>query len=310
MTASGKRNAPPKPSPRRAGAVGVRLAYIISAYKNLDQLARLVRRLTTEQSVIVVHVDKKTDDTERDSVVANLSDVPSVYFLERHACHWGGFGHVGATLKGIDALLEREIDFDYVVLLTGQDYPIKSNDAIQRFFEENRGSSFMSHSALPSPWWSPRGGLDRIEHWHLRVYGKHVQLPWKRAFPRPLRPFGGGAYWSLSRECVEYVSDFVAARPDVVDFFKHVDIPDEIFFQTLVMNSRLSDTVVNDNLRYIDWSRGRRPAILETRDFPRLAESPKLFARKFDTTHDAEILELIDRHLLHIKDSAARQSAA
>jgi hypothetical protein len=276
----------------------VRLAYIISAYQNLDQLARLIRRLHGDETSVVVHVDKKTDDEAYSMLLAALGDVPSVHFLERHTCHWGGFGHVRATLKGIHELKRRDVDFDYLVLLTGQDYPIKSNDFIHTFFEEYREKSFMAYNALPTPSWSPRGGLDRIEYWHLRLYGRHLRLPWRRRFPSGLRPFGGGAYWCLSRECVDLVSDFVAARPDVVDFFKHVDIPDEIFFQTVLINSELRETVVNDNLRYIDWTRGVRPAVLDIRDLERLRESPKLFARKFDVHHDEEILDLIDRELL------------
>ncbi len=274
------------------------LAYIVSAYKNLDQVARLAERLNTERSVVYIHVDKKTDHAEYGRLERTLAGRPSVHLLERHVCHWGGFGHVRATLKGIHALLASGSDFEHLVLLTGQDYPIKPLAEIERFFAAHRGTSFMAHNALPSESWSPRGGLDRIEYRHWRVHGKHLRLPWKRSFPAGLRPFGGGAYWCLSRACVDYVRDFVEDRPDVVDFFRHVDIPDEIFFQTIVMNSELAASVVNDNLRYIDWSRGPRPALLETRDFERLRESPKLFARKFDVFHDEDVLDLIDRHLL------------
>jgi Core-2/I-Branching enzyme len=222
-----------------------------------------------------------------------------VHFLERHACHWGGFGHVRASLKGIDALLSSGTRFDYAILLTGQDYPIKSNRYIGRFFETQHPTSFMAASPLPSASWSPRGGLDRIEYAHLRLYGHHARLPLRRAFPKGLRPFGGGAYWSLSRNCIEYVATFVAERPDVVTFFRHVDIPDEIFFHTILMNSPLRHTIVDENLRYIDWTRGRRPAILEARDLDALRASPKLFARKFDVHQDENVLALIDRELLH-----------
>jgi hypothetical protein len=276
----------------------VRIAYVISAYRNLGQLARLVRRLHEGGDEIVVHVDKKTDDGAYSGLLGSFDGIASVHFLERHTCHWGGFGHVRATLKGIRELRRREVDYDYLILLTGQDYPIKSNAFIHAFFEENRGKSFMAYNALPTPSWSPRGGLDRIEYWHLRLYGKHLRLPWKRRFPSGLRPFGGGAYWCLSRECIDLVSDFVAARSDAVDFFKHVDIPDELFFQTVIMNSELRHAVVNDNLRYIDWTRGVRPAVLDVRDFERLRASRKLFARKFDVHHNGEILDLIDRELL------------
>jgi hypothetical protein len=277
------------------------LAFIISAYQRLGQVTRLVRRLRTDATSFFIHVDRKTDDRAYRALVEELRDLSSVHFLERHTCHWGGFGHVRATLKGIEELRRGATPFEYAILLTGQDYPIKSNEYIERFFEAAQPKSFMGFSALPSESWSPRGGLDRIEYRHLRFYGHHVRFPLKRRFPAGLRPYGGGAYWCLSRECVEYVARFVAERPDVVSFFRHVDIPDEIFFQTILMSSELRDTIVNDNLRYIDWTRGRRPAILETKDFEALRSSPKLFARKFDIDQDENVLDLIDRHLLQPK---------
>lgn len=276
----------------------MRYAYIISAYKNLEQVARLVRRLQSDRASFFVHVDKKTDNRDYHALVGSLGDVPSVSFLARHACHWGGFGHVQATLKGIDALAREGAPFDYVILLTGQDYPIKSNEYIERFFDAHAPNSFMGFSPLPSDSWSPRGGLDRIEKVHLRLHGHHLEIPFKRRFPSGLRPFGGGAYWCLSRDCIEYVAGFMARRPDFASFFRHVDIPDEIFFQTILLNSELQDTIVNDNLRYIDWTRGSRPAILEVRDFEALRASPKLFARKFDVHQDEAVLDLIDRYLL------------
>lgn len=283
----------------------MKYAYIISAYKNLEQVTRLVRRLHSDRASFLVHVDRKTDVREYHALVESLRGFPSVGFLARHTCHWGGFGHVRATLKGIDELIRSGTAFDYVILLTGQDYPIKPTEYIERFFETGAPNSFMGFASLPSDSWSPRGGLDRIENWHLRLYGHHLSVPFRRRLPTGLRPYGGGAYWCLSRECIEYVADFVARRPNVVSFFRHVDIPDEIFFQTILLNSELRDTIVNDNLRYIDWTRGRRPAILEVRDFEALRASPKLFARKFDVNQDELILDLIDRHLLQPQGGAA-----
>ena len=48
----------------------------------------------------------------------------------------------------------------------------------------------------------------------------------------------------------------MSEKPDVVRFFGHVKIPDEIFVQTVLLNSPLRDTVVGDDVHYIDWSRG------------------------------------------------------
>jgi hypothetical protein len=71
-----------------------------------------------------------------------------------------------------------------------------------------------------------------------------------------------------------------------------------MFFHTIVMNSPLRDSVVNDELRHVDWTRDPLPAVFGAGDLETLRRSPKLFARKFDATFDAEILDLIDSELL------------
>jgi hypothetical protein len=278
-----------------------RLAYIISAYKLPDQLTRLVRRLDTETASFFVHVDRKTDDATYRRMAEPLSGLDNVHLLERHRCHYGGFGHVEATVKGIRELFRRGIPFDHVLLLTGQDYPIASNRRIGAFFREHEGLSFMTHFPLPSDEWQG-GGMDRIESWHVRFGSHYYRIPGGsgrlgRRFPAGLRPFGGSAYWCLSRECTEVVHEFLEDTPSYVRFFRFVNVPDEIFFQTILLNSPLRDAVLNDDLRHLEWRRPEvagGPAVLGRPDFERIMGSGKLFARKFDTSQDAEILDLID----------------
>jgi hypothetical protein len=137
----------------------VNLAYIVSAYKLPDQLVRLVSTLDTGDSHFLVHVDKKTDDEVFRRMTAPLRDHSNVHFLERHRCFYGGFGHVKATLKGIDEIVRQRLPFDYVILLTGQDYPIKSNRQIEEFFSRHEGRSFMEYFSMPSDGWV--GGSNR-----------------------------------------------------------------------------------------------------------------------------------------------------
>ncbi|NJN99140.1 MAG: hypothetical protein HC875_36125 [Anaerolineales bacterium] len=79
-------------------------------------------------------------------------------------------------------------------------------------------------------------------------------------------------------------------------------MPDELFFQTVLLNSPLRDTIVNDDLKHIQWSTptSAHPDIFSKEDFEKLNRSPKLFARKFDTKHDTVILDLIDQHILGV----------
>ncbi len=103
----------------------MRIAYIISAYKYPEQLIRLIHRLNSEKNSFFVHIDKKTNDKIYNQIVNGLSHLPNVYFLNRHKCYWGDFGHVNATIKGIKEIFNRNLPIDWIILATGLDYPIK-----------------------------------------------------------------------------------------------------------------------------------------------------------------------------------------
>ncbi len=277
----------------------MRIAYVILAHQLPEQLARLVRRLNTPNALFLVHINRRSDDAVYEAARAGLANLDNVVFLRRHKLYWGGFGHVRATLEGLEELHRRSAQFDYAALLTGQDYPIKPAATIERTLSESGGRSFMAYDRLPGGW---EEGMKRITRWHSRRIGVprgwHLQLPIPRRFPQRLVPYGGSSYWWLSREAVDYVRSFVAEDPRYLRFFKHVDVPDEIFFHTILMNSPLRDAVVNDELRHVDWTRDPLPAIFGVGDLETLRRSRKLVARKFDVTVDAEILDLIDRELI------------
>ncbi len=277
----------------------MQIAYVILAHHLPTQLARLVRRLNAPGTSFLIHVNRRSRNGVYQEAHAALSDLENVVFLRRHKLYWGAFGHVRATLEGLEELHRRDIGFDYAVLLTGQDYPIKPHSVIERTFADTGGKSFLAYDRLPGGW---ADGMERITYWHSRRIGLprswHLRLPIKRRFPHGFVPYGGSAYWCLSREAVEHIRHFLAEHPAFCRFFMHVDVPDEIIFHTILLNSSLRDSLVNDDLRYIDWTRQPLPAILGVGDFETLARSPKLFARKFDPRVDARILDLIDSELI------------
>lgn len=283
--------------------IRVRLAYLIRAHHAPAQLARLVRRLDTGNATFFVHVNARTDDAVYGAIAGALSGIESVHWVPRRPVYYAGFSLVRATLAGVEELLRADPPVDYALLLSGQDYPLRPAAEIEEFFEEHAGSSFLHHYALPTPEWADEdGGLRRVRYvWleRLRIRNRLVRLPLvRRRFPAGLEPYGGSAFWCLSRECLEQVQRFTRERPDVVRFFHHTLIPDELFFQTIVMNSPLKDTVVNDDLRYVHWLGGMRPKTLGEDDFEELVGSGKLFARKFDAERDPAVLDRLDRDVL------------
>ena len=278
------------------------IACIISAYQLPRQLVRLVSRLQSPRRTFYVHVDLKTPTSVYDEMAAGLVVHDNVHLLTRHACHWGGFGHVEATLKGLARIADAGTPCDYVVLLTGQDYPIKSNACLDAFFAARQGQSFMNHRPLPIAAF-PDGGYGRLRRRHVVFRGAVRALPslpwlpdsWARRVPYGLHPHFGSGYWCLHRSAVEYVVEFLRTHPGYVRFFQHAYVPDEMFFQTILLNSPLAPTIVNDDVRLIKWP---GPAVLTSADVEDLAASPDLFARKFDERVDTVVLDRIDRELI------------
>jgi len=292
------------------------IAYIISAYKYPEQLVRLVQRLNAEATTFMIHVDKKSDAAMHQRAAAGLARLPNVHFLEPHVCHWGDFGHVRASLKGLRALRQQGSPFEAVVLLTGQDYPIKPNAYIRRFLQQHAGTSFLEHWPLPwQSWANERGGLDRLEYWHYQHGAQTRRFPprwlsfWplRRRLPRGLQPFGGSSYWILSRASADYVDDYVEQHPDYTRFFQRAYVPDESFFQTLLLNSPLAAQVTRNNFRFYEWQAASpSPKILDSGDYDKMARHHGLFARKFDLTVDSAILDRLDQSLLPDDNPAFR----
>jgi hypothetical protein len=305
------------------------LAFIITAYKYPEQLIRLVSRLYEPNRHFFVHVDKKTSPEIFETMIQGLNRFSNVHFLNRHVYHWGSFGIVQTTIDAINKLAERQLEYDYVVYMTGQCYPIKPNLFMDDFLDKHKRTSFIEYSPFPSVKLGGQawryGGYDRIEHWHFHSLGTNLKARlrsiqnlrydhpyWmirllanvvfpKRTFPHSLHPYGGEGTWCLHRTHIDYIRRFMCERPDFAKFFKFVNIPDEIFFQTILANSSFTNDLINQKLHFIKWPTkpSSHPLILRLEDFDNLATSPALFARKFDATVDEQILDHIDKHILH-----------
>ncbi|NES18035.1 MAG: beta-1,6-N-acetylglucosaminyltransferase [Symploca sp. SIO3E6] len=280
----------------------MKIAYIILVHKNPQQLIRLINRLDVEESTFFVHIDKKTNQDIYQEIYEFINKNSNMFLLQRKNIYWGDFSQISPVLLGIKEIFKQDIDFNYVKLLTGQDYPIKSRKEVEYFLLANPNKSFMEYFSIPSKQWQEEGeidgGMGRIKYLYLRILKNRFKTKIERRFPKGFQPFAGSAYWCLSRECGEYLNGFIDKRKSFINFFKGVNLPDEIFFQTIFMNSPFQKDIINNNLTYTDWSNNAaHPAILCTKDLENLSKSSYLFARKFDACQDSKILDLLDKKI-------------
>jgi hypothetical protein len=288
------------------------LVYLVMAHTAPEQVARLVDRLGTPEDVVYVHVDRKTAVEPFERAFAQL-DRPPRMLPRRVPVHWGGYGIVKATLIGMRTALAQPEPWSHLVLLSGADYPIRSADATRAFFDAHPGRSFLSWSAgdgdkVPdeeragNATWHWPGDRWRLDTWTISIRGRRWHVPNDRvrvAPPHPLppglrTPYQGSAWVTLTPEACRYVLRFLRRRPDAALFFRTTMIQDEFVFQTILLNSPLRDTVVNEDLRYMNWA-GNSPPTIQPADVPLMRASAKLFGRKFDLATAPEPYDALDR---------------
>ncbi|MCO5934670.1 beta-1,6-N-acetylglucosaminyltransferase [Mucilaginibacter sp. RB4R14] len=290
-------------------------AYIIIAHKAPAQLHRLISRLNDGKSEFFIHIDKKADLKQFD----NLNDFGnSLHFLERFDSKWGSLGAIQPFLSGLIAIKDSETEFDRIMLLSGQDYPIKSNDEIDEFFVSSPYSVFINYFPIPNyERWpgSDRGGLYRVDkyyfglEWYELFSSRFLNLvsayvPFlRREIPNGMKPFTGQTWWNLDTYALNYILNYVAQHPEYLHFHKNTFVADEVFVQMIIGNStdeRLLNSIENSEKRFTIWEKvsNPHPVILKVTDFMAIASSDDLFARKFDETVDSEILDLIDAKIL------------
>jgi hypothetical protein len=297
----------------------VKKAYIILAHKNEQQVQRLVDTLDDNNSTFFLHVDLKVSNSEFKKVFEKDT---RVHFVPRVKTEWGGFGLVEATLNAMSEV-SKSGNFDKIILLSGQDYPIKSNEEIDQYFHDSKFNIFIDHFPLPNyKKWGSDGGMYRVNKyffglsWIEKYLAKAVNFlamfipAINRKIAKGMEPFSGSQWWAMDMPALNYILDYVATHPEYVKFHKHTFAADELFFQMILLNCEdesLRDNIANDNLRYMKWKTSdiAHPEILKVNDLTYIGKSNALFARKFDTGIDEEVINVIDDQLLNKLNTAS-----
>lgn len=273
------------------------IAYFLLVHRYPAQFKRLFAAIYQPGNQYVVHIDKSSGDELAHDIGAFLAPYQGVAILEPQAALWGGYSLVEAELRGMALLLEMDPRWSHYINLSGQDFPLKTQNYIRQFFAANVGKQFIR--ALDQAAHRP-DTLNRVSHMFVEEHGAMTATGVARAFMTGAAPFIGTQWKSVTRSFCEYVCHDPRAERFKA-FYRNSFIADEAFFQTVMMNSGDHGTVMNDDLRMIDWVPDGdiklRPRNYSEADYGRLSQSTDLFARKFDAEYDAGILTLLEQHL-------------
>ena len=294
-----------------------RIAYIISAYKDAPHLSRLIKALD-EDADFYVHIDQKADSRPFKELLGD-----KVTFVQSHWISWGGWEQVEYQKDLLAAVLRSGIDYSRVVCLSGQDYPLWSNERIHRYFDEHKDTEFIMGMNLTRC--MNKTLLSRIVNYHFFRDLKWNSLWWKNKFivasrilmkylPLKKRPvvqiggkeaeiYSGSDYWALTLPCARYVYEKLCSEKELVRYFKTSFVPSELCIQTLVFNSPFASCALLYKekfdglpaltpLHYIRYTSFIK--IMVPEDWQILQQSGKMFCRKVISGISDSLVEIID----------------
>lgn len=307
----------------------MKICYLIQTYKNPEQIYRLIRtikKLSPDSQIIVSH-----DFSGCNLDVAALQNLPGVQVFPGKGGR-GDFATVQRYFDTVEWLLNHNVDFNWLINVTGQDYPIQPLSKIESFLSETSYDGFIEYFEVFSKQshWSIREGYSRYFYKYNQLISKISERQKKLLNPlkvvnyiqpffrinfayyslilgvKILPPFndkficyGGSFFCTLSRKCINYLYNFIKDNPNIVDYYRNVCVPEESIIQSVLINSQLFN-LCNDCKRYFDFSESHNgaPRILTTNDYAFLVQSEYHFARKFDPAQDSHILDLLDARIM------------
>ena len=273
------------------------IVYLLLTHHLPDLTHRLVRVLLDEspRSFVVVHHDF-------DKCALAPFDSPRVHVLRDWVVtRRSDMSAVRGTLRGID-WIDEHLDYRWIVLLSGQDYPIVPLARIEA-------------ELLASPW----DGYIRVatnaaeaaalvrERYLRRWYSVRIpfrrrrkltfSLPYNRVFRDGFECYKTSQWWMLSRVAVGHLRRFLADRPDYWRQYERSFIPDESFIQTAVLNGP-ARICRDEHQRFLRWGvpGSRHPDVLTIRDYDAIVASGRWFARKLNPQVCSQLPDALDAH--------------
>ena len=279
----------------------MKIAILVLAHKNVWQLEKLVNRLSIDFD-IYIHADQKWElDTNLFSAYTNVN------FVKRHEVHWGSHLQIDATVELFTAAWKNQ--YDYYLLISGQDLPIKSNAAIKEFLTANIKINFMNFEALPKKAWADQdGGYDRVNYYHgIHFEAKNLGMLKRKMYTAvrkfhklagikrklyPIQYYGGWNWVNINSTAMNRIFEFLEEHPGFLKTFKYTHSGDEIWVQTILANC--VPDIESDSLRYTEWEvKTAHPNVLKLKDIDKIMGSKDLFARKFDEQIDKVVIDRI-----------------
>lgn len=303
----------------------MKIAYLISVYKDPQQLVRMLKALQGKESYFFIHVDAKVDNKIFvDSLPVDL--LPYVVFTsKRYYIQWGGFNQVLYQKELLYTCVHFRMCFERVFILTGQDYPLWSNEQIVCELSDKPHKEYvigLNISEVTNPKKIPSKiilyhflrDMNNVPHRIKKIFSGSSRIL-MRFLPFRKKPYimikgkrwdvyQSSSYMCITFELAQYVLEELVSNKELIRYFRFSFVPEEMVIPTIIFNSPYKENAttckkgVYDGLKYLSsvtyFNYDKEIQVFEEKDYEELKKSNKMFARKFASGISETLMNKLD----------------
>lgn len=306
----------------------MKICYLIMSHKDPEQIYRLIRTIKTSSPNSYILLSHDSINCSLDVSCFGKDSGIDFQFIRAER---GDFSLIYKYFSSINYLFSNNIDFDWLITLSGQDYPTQPLSKLEHLLSTTQYDGFLEFfkAFYPESPWSLREAYQRYLYQYKRLslsapkwmisimkpikilnylqpfirisftYGLRIGVKVQSIFNHDFNCYGGYFFSVLSKKCVQYLNSFYQNNSQTLEYYKHVLQPEESFIQTVLVNSKKFN-LCNECKHYYDFSHTTygHPVILTEKDYDAMTQQKYYFARKFDVNVDGKILDILDQELL------------
>ena len=225
----------------------MKFAFLLLCHKNPKQINLLLEKLDKFDCDVYIHIDKKKYKVIIDKLIKK-SNIHIISYDSSYDVKWGGIEMIQATLKLIEQAYKSNIKYDYLWLLSGQDYIIKKPSYIIEKMKRNLDYNYIEIIDEDNKRYLEYKKLYEVYYWSWMTKNRFINKAIKRIymlitggfkntfsiFKRkktfPFKFYFGSQWWTLKSETVYQIFEYVEKNPKIVEYWNLIMNNKQHFF--------------------------------------------------------------------------------
>lgn len=209
------------------------LAYIVTVPRELATFVQLLRAIYAPQNVYCIHVDEKAPKKSKTAVQSLVNCFENVFISsERETVADAGFTRLQADINCMKDLVRSKFQWNYVINLCGQDFPLKTNKEIIHYIRSKWNDKNITPGVIQPPNTKSQMRQSRPEPTPEGSIYVSPNKIFKEKPPHNLTIYFGSAHYVLTRKFVQFVLTDVRAK-DMLQWSKDIHSPERHYWVTL-----------------------------------------------------------------------------